>query len=145
MRTGEREPDWARIDPRISQVESLLPSGGGGLRSGGLYTALLPSFKALTEVLEKLSREPTVEVLQISNQAQVQVRVQLRTAEQLEALRREAKGVEVMFDYTFPVDGTGTEPARSVSLCVDVPFLLAAMRFCRKRGIRVCQVYDFWS
>ena len=138
IRTGQKEPDWAGIDPRITDVTRLLPGGQ-------LYTALLPTFKALTQVLEKLSHHPTVEVLQISNQDQVQVRIQLREEEQLKALRRDARGVEVMFDYTFPVDGSGNDPARSVSLCVEVPFLLSTMRFCRNCGIHVCQVYDFWS
>ena len=62
----------------------------------------------------KLSELPELEVLRISNQAQVQVRVCFRNA-QLEALRGK-HGVQVMFEYTFPVDGSGQPPPKTASL-----------------------------
>jgi hypothetical protein len=134
--TGATVPDWRQVDDRISDIRQLLPE---------LFTMMVPTFKPLTEVLLKLSQvQPGLEVLQISNQLQVQVRVQLRLEQQLELLRSK-KGLEVMFEYRFPVDGTGTPPPRSVSLCVEVPYLLGVLRFCQQHGVRVMQVYDFWS
>ena len=134
LRTGPKEPDWAAIDARIFDVCRLLPE---------LYTVAVPTFKPLTEILRKLSEFPELEVLSISNQGQVQVRIQVFGEGQLVALG-EKKGVEVMFDYQFPVDGTGQTPPTSASLCVEVPYLLSVMRFCRSINIDVMQVYDFW-
>jgi hypothetical protein len=134
VRTGETEPDWRRLDRRIRDVVRLLPQ---------LYTMMVPTFKPLTEVLLRLSELPELHVLQISNQSQVQVRAQLTNEQQLETLRSR-KGLELMFEYTFPVDGSGKPPPKTVSLCVEVPYLLGVIRFCRQQGVRVMQVYDFW-
>ena len=85
-------------------------------------------------------------MLRISNQAQVQVRVKLQEPPevQLAALRRH-RGLQVMFEYRFPVDGSGNPPPTLVALCVDVPYILSMFRFCRRELIEVMQVYDFWS
>ena len=104
-----------------------------------LSHAFRPNFNRI-----RLSQLPGVEVLQISNQDQVQVRVQLSHAQQLAALRSK-HGVTVMFEYVFPVDGTGQPPPTTAALCVEVPFLLGALRFCRQEGVQVMQVYDFWN
>ena len=134
IRTGPNEPDWAALDARIAEVCMLLPE---------LYTVVVPTFKPLTEILIKLSELPELEVLSISNQAQVQVRVQTFGEGQLVELRQR-RGVEVMFDYKFPVDGSGQPPPTSASVCVEVPYLLSMIRFCRAINVDVMQVYDFW-
>lgn len=142
--TGSQPPDWRRAltGVTVHEVRAVLPE---------LYTLTVPTFKPLTAALKKLAACPDVDVLCISNQSQVQVRVQLPRsaddpeAQQLAALLKGRRGVEVMFDYAFPVDGTGGTPPKLASLCVDVPYLLGTMRFCGKHGVEVLQVYDFWS
>lgn len=109
-----------------------------------LYTMMVPTFKPLTDIVIRLAMHPHVlEILQISNQNEVQVRVQLRDPEQLRALQQKA-GCEVLFDYKFPLDGTSEGPATSVAVCVAVPFLLDVVRFCFDEGIDVKQVYDWY-
>lgn len=130
---GAPPPDWQAL--AACDVRQLQPD---------LFTVLVPTFKPLTQALLKLADRPDVEVLRVSNQGQVQVRVHFRHAHQIAALRTK-RGVEVMFEYTFPVDGSGKPPPTSASLCVEVPYLLGAIRFCRSNGIDVMQVYDFWS
>ena len=110
---------------------------------GRWWLMAVPTFKPLTEVLLALAELPELEVLQISNQPQVQVRVHLREQRQLDDLSA-LRGVEYMFEYTFPVDGSGLPPPRTASLCVDVPYLLALIRTCKRTGVGVMQVYDFW-
>lgn len=130
---GASPPDWQALG--ACDVRQLQPE---------LYTVLVPTFKPLTTALLALAARPDVEVLRISNQGQVQVRVHVWNEGQM-ALLRAKKGVEVMFVYTFPIDGSGKPPPTSASLCVDVPYLLGAIRFCSQTGITVMQVYDFWS
>ena len=121
----------------------------------------MPTFKPLTEILLKLAAADSwLSVLQISNNDQVQVRVELHPATVANdlLLLEEKRGCQVMFSYQFPVDGTpvessaqngsgagGQQVATTVSLCVDVPYLLAVLRFCSTQGIVVKQVYDWWS
>ena len=73
----------------------------------------------------------------------VSVRVSFRDGA-IEALHGK-HGVQVMFEYTFPVDGSGQPPPTTAALCVEVPYLLGTIRLCRERGIDVMQVYDFWN
>eukprot|EP01043_Picozoa_sp_COSAG02_P025953 COSAG02_NODE_1479_length_12402_cov_5.937576_5_plen_208_part_00 len=51
---------------------------------------------------------------------------------------------EVMFDYAFPTDGSQNAVWTTVSLCVEIPYLLGLLRFCTKHGIAVKQIYDWW-
>lgn len=134
--TGPRPPDWVALGVRITDVQPLLPE---------LYTVCVPAFKPLTAAMVRLSKFNDVEVLRISHQAQVQVRVAMRQPEpQLAALRAKG-GVQVLFDYAFPADGSDQAPPRLAALCVDVPFLLGVIRFCRQHEVEVLQVYDFWG
>ena len=135
VRTGLRPPDWAGLNAQIKGVRQLLPE---------LYVLTVPTFKPLTAALLKLAQVPEIEVLRISNQEQLQVRVQFRRDAQLDALRGK-HGVQVMFQYTFPVDGTGKAPPTTASLCVEAPYLLSTIRFCSRHDIDVMQVYDFWN
>ena len=138
VRIGPRTPtDWRASNELFLEARSVVP---------GLFTVVVPTFKRLTDALRKLSEQPDVEVLRISNQAQVQVRVKLQEPPevQLAALRRH-RGLQVMFEYRFPVDGSGNPPPTLVALCVDVPYILSMFRFCRRELIEVMQVYDFWS
>jgi hypothetical protein len=139
VRIGPRTPpDWRANNEHVLEARAVVP---------GLFTVTVPTFKGLTEGLRKLSRLPDVEVLRISNQAQVQVRVSMHRESQerqLAALRSRS-GLQVMFEYAFPVDGTGNPPPTLASLCVDVPYVLSTFRFCRRERIDVMQVYDFWS
>ena len=92
----------------------------------------------------KLALYKEFQILQISNQDQVQVRVQLREADQLQALRDEP-GCQVMFDYKLPLDKRGVnDSATSVSLCVDIPYLLEVIRMCNKLRVDVKQIYDWY-
>jgi hypothetical protein len=135
VKTGHTDVDWNKIDTRITDVIQVIPS---------LYTVIVPTFKAMTEILRKLSRQPGIQVLQISNQDKIQVRVMLSDEEQEKALAGK-EGCEILMEYTFPVDGTGKSPRKQIALCVDVPFLLDVIRFCEEHGITVCQVYDFYT
>jgi hypothetical protein len=135
VKTGHAEPDWNEIDARITDVIQIIPS---------LYTVIVPTFKAMTEILLKLSCQADIQILQISNQDKIQVRVMLRDEEQKRALAGK-EGCAILMEYTYPVDGTGKAPPKQVALCVEVPFLLDVIRFCAEHGIRVCQVYDFYS
>lgn len=55
-------------------------------------------------------------------------------------------GVEVLFNYRFPVDGT---PAIRPGLCLAVKAssfaLVRLITFCRDNGIDVQQIYDFFN
>ena len=135
--TGEHEPDWLALDDRITEPVRLIPK---------LYTIEVPTFKAMTEILLKLSTDPSLQVLQISNQDQVQVRAEIHPdqAEQGIRLLQEKRGCEVMFDYAFPTDGSQNAVWTTVSLCVEIPYLLGLLRFCTKHGIAVKQIYDWW-
>jgi len=134
IRCANTEPEWKKIDPRIQDVVMVLPQ---------LYTAIIPTFKPFTEVLLKMARNRDIQILQISNQDQVQVRVEIRDPSQLRDLENK-NGCKVMFEYQFPVDGSGEQPATTVSLCVEIPFLMDLIRFCQTSGIAVMQVYDWY-
>lgn len=102
----------------------------------------------MTEILLKLAKDPCLSVLQISNNDQVQVRVELHHMSVANDLRLlgEKRGCQVMFDYRFPVDGAPPpeQVATTVSLCVEIPYLLGLLRFCAGQGIAVKQIYDWW-
>ena len=132
LKTGFDEPDWDTIDSRIDQIVQIVPR---------LFTAVVPTFKPMTEILLKLAEVPDLAVLQISNQSQVQVRVKVRDELQLRALKAKS-GCEVMFEYQFPATDATTE--KQISLCVDVPCLLDVIRACWAEGIQINQIYDFW-
>jgi len=135
--TGEQEPDWLALDDRITEPVRLVPK---------LYTIEVPTFKPMTEILLKLSTDSSLRVLQISNQDQVQVRAEIHPDQVKHAvgLLREKRGCEVMFDYAFPTDGTQNAVWTTVSLCVEIPYLLGLLRFCKSHGIVVKQIYDWW-
>jgi hypothetical protein len=135
LKTGSEEPRWSEIDPRIEDVVQVVP---------GLYTLIVPTFKPMGEILIKLAQEEELQLLQISNQSQVQVRVELREPDQLEALKEEV-GCEVLFDYKFPLDKFGNrDTATSAALCVDIPYLLQVIRMCHKLRVEVKQIYDWY-
>jgi len=132
---GQKEPDWASVDPRIIDVVQVVP---------GLFTLMVPTFKPFTEVLKALAKVEGIQVLQISNQIEVQVRVEWHSAEQLDELKREP-GCEVLFDYKFPVDKNASKDGvKCAALCVDIPYLLEVMRMCEGNDIKVMQVYDWY-
>ena len=135
--TGEHEPDWLALDDRITEPVRLIPK---------LYTIEVPTFKAMTEILLKLSTDPSLQVLQISNQDQVQVRAEIHPDQAETGIRllQEKRGCQVMFDYAFPTDGSQNAVWTTVSLCVEIPYLLGLLRFCTKHGIAVKQIYDWW-
>lgn len=135
LKTGPVEPDWTSIDPRIEGVVQVLPC---------LYTLSVPTYKGMGEVLLRFATHEELQVLQISNQAQVQVRVELRERDQLQALR-EMPGCEVMFEYKFPLDKHGNpDTATTVALCVEIPYLLDVFRMCNRLHVDVMQVYDWY-
>ena len=109
--TGSREPDWRRLDSRLGTPRKVLPHVFvvdcafptpplGSQWPHRLARVAGPTFKGMTEVLLKMADDSSLSVLQISNNDQVQVRVELApdaVAAGLQALTEKA-GCEVMFD-----------------------------------------------
>lgn len=128
--------DWLNVDGRIGGARKLVDK---------LYVVSSPTFLHLTGVLKNIATKLlSARVLEISSQSVVQVRVQVGTANQ-EALLQSLEGVSVMFQYKFPVDGSTNPPGTMVSLKVQVPYLLSAIRVCLANKISVEQVYDFYA
>ena len=59
-------------------------------------------------------------------------------------LLQEKRGCDVVFDYAFPTNGSQNAAWTTVSLCVEIPYLLGLVRFCTNHGIAVKQIYDWW-
>ena len=132
---AEPEPaDWAAIHPTIKCTKKLATD---------LFLLEVPTFKAMTVVLSSLATtvSSSITICTISYNAEVQVRVTvpLKDADKLEIIN-ERQGCELMFKYAFPSD----PKTLLASVGVETPFLLDFIRFCKKSGIEVVQVYDFF-
>lgn len=140
-----RRIDWTDIDDRISAHQ--VASGRG------LYILTVPTFKPFTEILLKMAKRlPQSQVLEISNQRVVQVKVILPAAADTDeaeatllAKLANVNGCSVMFSFRYPVDGS---PSSRPPLCVSVrSSTLALIRFinaCSALHISVKQIYDFY-
>ena len=129
--------EWRRFDPRII-ARSV---------TADLVVLKVPTFRHLTGVLVSLAGLPEARLIEISNQAEVQVCVLVDSAAKLDRLRAQ-HGCTVMFDFRYPTDGEEKVreggPIQRVSLCVMIPFLLNIVRECGKIGVQVHQIYDWW-
>lgn len=139
---------WRKIDKRISAQQVA--------EGEGLYILTVPTFKPLTEILRKIaSKLPQSQVLEISNQRVVQVKVLLpassaETDEDEAALQAKLgaiTGCAVMFTYRFPVDGSSasSRPRLCVSLRVATLAVVRLFQVCAQLGVSVEQVYDFYA
>lgn len=132
--------DWASIDSQITRPTQVID---------GLYTIEVPTFKPLTTVLLRLADAiPLAEVLRISGQSEVCVKVALDGdgEHQLQELRKRA-GCDIVYEYKLPFNGIGPQsrPGVFAALGVAVPFLLDILRFCNEVGVVVDQVFDFYG
>ena len=139
------------VDARISDVRAVQQA-----ECGQVIIMCVPPFKAMGEVLAQIAcKVPTARVLEISNQAEVQVRVSCRAHGEAEAaaeawIARLGPGVEVVARYQMPISGeSATEPARKqIALGVAVPYLMQLLRGCsgiaRDEAVRLEQVYDYY-
>ncbi len=141
-----RQMNWREFDSRITQVCEAV---------GGLWVLSVPTFKPFTQLLVKMARElPVATVLQISNQAVVQVRVEIcqpydggadSTSAALSSIKN-LPGCEINFEFHYPHVGGDKQPRTQVSLAVKVPFLLNTLRRILDTScLTVVQVYDFWE
>ena len=124
--------DWSGIHPAIKNIKKL---------TNNLFLLEVPTFKAMTDVLRALSVTTGITLCTISNNAEVQARISVPAgcSGKLEAVSCEP-GCEVMFTYEFP-----SEPQTMLaSVGVETPHLLHFIRFCKKSGIKVEQIYDFF-
>jgi FAD/FMN-containing dehydrogenase/SAM-dependent methyltransferase len=122
------------VDERISDVRVLQRTD-----AGQVVTMRIPPFKQLGEVLLNIARHvPTARVLEISGQAEVQVRVShdaesaAATAAAEAWLARLGAGVEVVARYAMPINGeSATQAARKqIALGVGVTHLMQLLRGC---------------
>jgi len=129
--------DWQKVDSRVT----------GRRLAKGLFLLEMPTFRPLTEILKSIALySQSARVLEISNQRELQVRVQYQdTGNSSPVNFSSLQGVKVLFKYKYPTDGTQNEPATSVALAVLVPFLLATIRTCHDNGVDVMQIYDSWG
>ncbi len=137
---------WRKIDKRISAQQVA--------EGEGLYILTVPTFKPLTEILRKIaSKLPQSQVLEISNQRAVQVKVLLPPSSSetdeapLQAKLGAITGCSVMFTYRFPVDGSpeSSRPRLCVSLRVATLAIVRLFQVCAQLGVSVEQVYDFYA
>jgi len=128
--------DWKRVDERIN-ARCIVP---------GLFLLHSPTFKGLGEVVKNISgKVPSARLIEISNQKEINVRVLVREARQIDQIKGHP-GVRVMLDYKFPTDGTEQPPDTNVSVEVQVPLLLEFIRECARMRpeVSIEQIYDFW-
>jgi hypothetical protein len=138
--TAPQDFNWGGVDARITPLRQL---------GVGLWLLRVPTFKPLTEVLSKLSQHVACSLLLISGHAVVQVKVIAQTgvARQVGALRSLGSGAEHLagtarlFDFSMPHVG-GPLPALQAAFSVEVPHLLAMLRFCQAEALET-QVYDY--
>lgn len=129
------EARWSEVDNRIKAT----------CVHRGLYTLTVPTFKPLTDIIVHIAvAVPAARILEISNQSRVQVKVFCRDFDRQVKFLRTVPGCEVMFNFSYPVDGTALEAGTTASLCVLVPYLLSTIRACQKAGVEVQQIYDFY-
>lgn len=139
-----RELRWEELDDRISAVQVL--------EGEGLYVLTVPTFKPLTEILRKMAKQlPQSQILEISNQRVVQVKVLLppsSTDEEEAALMAKlgnVNGCSVMFNFRYPVDGSPSpRPRMCVSLRVSTLSLIRLFNVCTTMHVTIEQVYDFY-
>jgi SAM-dependent methyltransferase len=136
--------DWLALDPRIRKAVPV---------SKSLAVLTVPTFKPLTEILDKLSDRHNgflpLMLVTISNHTEVQVRVALSTegldeTSTLGALHEidTQEGSALKFQYSFPSD----TQTRYASVEVQVPHLLEFFRYCKRSDrLRLMQVYDFYD
>jgi hypothetical protein len=122
--------------------------GGARQVAAGLHVLRVPTFKPLTEVLLALAQAPGVALLLISTHATVHVKVLAQAGEAaqggaLAALQAgRLPGVAPLYTFALPHVGGGALPATQASLAVEVPALLALLRYCHAHHLQR-QVYDF--
>eukprot|EP00756_Hemistasia_phaeocysticola_P008399 Hpha_TRINITY_DN14610_c2_g13::TRINITY_DN14610_c2_g13_i1::g.48367::m.48367 len=131
----EERIDWRQIDRRITER----------FQYDGVYVLHIPPFKDFTHVLRTIAETlPSGRLLQVSNHTELQVKVRVREAADLDSFHRVAI-FKKMFLYKYPVDGTPNPPHQSASLLVQAPHLLSFIRECRKNGVILDQIFDFWG
>ena len=137
--TAPRDFDFAACEERLRGAREV---------AAGLWLARVPTFKPLTEILMRLALHRSVSLVLISTHAAVHVKVtaQAASAGQLDAmaqLRASAlPGVAFLHSFALPHVGGAAMPATQASLLVQVPALLALLRFCHSHQLER-QVYDF--
>eukprot|EP01118_Nematostelium_gracile_P001888 TRINITY_DN11954_c0_g1_i1.p1 TRINITY_DN11954_c0_g1~~TRINITY_DN11954_c0_g1_i1.p1 ORF type:complete len:322 (-),score=77.33 TRINITY_DN11954_c0_g1_i1:31-957(-) len=141
------EMNWKALDGRILSSHQVSPKHG-------VHVLTVPTFLPFTQVLLTIAKTlPEAQILEISNQQSVQMKVMLpeecdtNEAEDamLDGLRR-IIGCTVMFTFRYPVDGTPSiRPCLSVSLRVTTLALLQTIQACALLNVKVEQIYDFWQ
>lgn len=115
-----------------------------------LFRLIVPTFKALTTAVLKVARRwPQLQLIDISGQAEVQVKVAATVtpaaADVEKAKLNHEQGVKVMFSYTLPLSMPDCEASTHISLGVAVPCLCDLVRYVDTRpSLTVEQIYDFW-
>jgi hypothetical protein len=138
---------WERIDERISAQQVA--------EGEGLYILTVPTFKPLTEILLRIAKKlPQSQVLEISNQRVVQIKITLPTSADTDEAEAAllakidaVAGCSVMFHYRFPVDGASasSRPSLCVSLRVTTLAIVRLLQVCAQLEVSVSQVYDFYA
>jgi hypothetical protein len=151
LSNNDMKVNWFQLDSRIKEANQVSSDHG-------VHILVVPTFKPLTEIILKIARKfPEAQLLELSNQQSIQVKVtlpsstpQLIITEESEATLlsklKTLHGCEVMFSYRCPVDGTpSTRVPLSVSLRVSTLSLIRLIQLCSTLRITVNQVYDFYN
>jgi FAD/FMN-containing dehydrogenase/SAM-dependent methyltransferase len=148
------KPSWTHVDRRIVPLTEF---------DQGLAVLQVPTFKPFTEVLTNIAlRVPSAILLQISNHAVVQIKMEVDSTKRPEEVIKQfglIKGVTTNFNYKFPAvcsnpDASSsthhyptatTTPPIYVSLSVQAPALLNFIRQAQAwPTAKIFQIYDFF-
>ena len=142
--TNESRRFWARLDQRIHRVKII--------EGSTVVVLVVPPFKALGEILHRLAAAcKRAEVLEISNQKEVQVRVSARVddVEKVNGgIQRAVPGVQLRVSYQFPAARKHPGPDSVQQLAYQVPCLCLLHFLQTVDQLPACtfeQVYDFWN
>lgn len=140
--------NWHGFDPRVLRADRIGAQSSG---HAGLWVLTVQTFKPFSELLVKMAREaPSCTILQVSNQYELQVRVEIpremsaQTKETVLAGLENSDGCALNFEFAYPKIGD-SDSETQLSLTVKAPALLRVLGYCMKHGLRIVQVYDFYG
>jgi SAM-dependent methyltransferase len=150
------------VDSRFREVNLLWQDDDNSLPS--LYRAVIPTYKAMSEILINLGqRQPSARILQISGSKVSQVRISVEAQvlgstshgllDQVKTDLQSIAGVVCLFEYRFPnnnrahrMNGETEDKYVQLALRVDVSSLLALIRMIsHMETVQIEQIYEFWT
>lgn len=111
-----------------------------------LYLVSFPNNTFFTDSMISLANntDDSIHILTVADHKEIQMRVSFLNIQTVNLLNT-ISGIEFLYNFELPVDGTNNKPWISTVLCVQVYYLLECIRKVQILGGKVDMIYDYYK